>query len=111
MHTTEHSEMEDLGVGSATRAVVIERRGVSREWELLLRLFRANLLKDPVHDPGGKKDFTVRYRRRHTVGNGAVESLDQIAHAGLRVEVCGKKSPYVHGKVRQMLPREEDRWK
>src|SRR5438445_4482183 len=96
----EPTESEHPASGSYTRGPVDGRRRLSLELKFLLRPFGSDLVKDTVHDGGGQKDFTVRYRDWRTVGYGAVETLDQIAHAGFRVEVPCEKSLGVHSEVR-----------
>ena len=83
--------------------------GLRSEFEMNLRPFRTELIKDDIHDSRGKKNFPVRERHRRAVNDGTIERLDQILHPRIHVEIPCQESPCVLHQVPEIPPRETDR--
>ena len=69
-----------------------------------------DLLEYCVHDPGGQKNFSIRYRHGRAISNRAIEGLDKMFHARSHVKVHCEKESRVAGKVCKVLSCINHRW-
>src|SRR5215831_4518954 len=82
-------------------------------WNFLLPAGRRfpQLLENRVHHSRCQQYLRVWDRRGCAVDDRAVKGPDQFLLSRLHMEVVGQEQPHVTPCIRQVLPREDDRWK